>query len=183
MIINEITFDEINDLDLFNSNNSHSYEEDDSWNYNCMAYAFGAFEWLCPLNMDFESPEAVIEELGLNENNKVLYKKIKKALDCYHYNNHFLRKLSIQRMLKTFPDLRVISSFDDLKDNEYGISFATGEDDFHFVRYDEGIFSHKAGARDIAPLSSEEEGFLPRYNSKVIRFAMKKGPVNFNGIF
>lgn len=183
MVINEITYDEIDELDLFNSNNSHSYEKDDPCVYNCMAYAFGAFGWLCPIDMGLESPEAIIEELDLNENNKKLYKRVQKALNLCHYNDHFLKKISIQRMLKTFPDLRIISSFDDLKDDEYGISFSASEYDFHFVRYDNGVFSHKRGEGSISYLSNEKEGFFPEYSSKIIRFAMKKGPIYFKEIF
>ena len=178
-VINELSFQDIEAYDVFNYNNTHSYEEDDNYNYNCMAYAFGAFEWLSLIDMDYDSPEAIIEELNLSLNNTMLYNEIEDALNNYDFNNHFLRKVMVKRMLNAFPDLRIVSSFEKLKEDEYGISFATGYDDFHFLKYDNGKFSHKQGTLPIKNIKNEEEGFHPRYNSKIIRFAMKKKPIKF----
>lgn len=181
-VINELTLDEIDEYDILNYNNTHSYEKDDADNYNCMAYAFNAFEWLNPINFYEESVEGIIKELGLNINNTILYNEIEKALNSYNFNNHFLRKLMIKRMLNAFPDLRIVSSFDVLNNDEYGIAFATGNDDFHFIRYDDGIYSHKRGGLEIEQIKDKEDGFVGRYNSKIVYFAMKKGLVKFNEI-
>lgn len=182
-VINELSIENINDYDIFNYNKTHSYEGDDLYNYNCMSYAFGAFEWLLPIDMDYDSPEAIIEELNLNLRDNLLYDEIENALNNYNYNNHFLRKVMVKRMLNAFPDLRIIGSFEELMEDEYGISFATGEDDFHFLRYDNGHFSHKMGASPIRNIRNEEQGFGCRYDSKIIRFAMKKAKIKFNNVF
>ena len=179
-VINELTFDEIEEYDILNYNQTHSYESDDVSNYNCMSYAFNAFEWINPINFFCENASDIMEELGLNSNYKTLYTKIEKALNHHNFNNHFLRKLIIKRMITAFPDLRIFSSFKDLEEDEYGIAFATGKDDFHFIRYDNGIYSHKRGGLEIEQLKDEEEGFGKRYRSKIIYFGMKKGPVKFN---
>lgn len=50
-------------------------------------------------------------------------------------------------ILACFSDVRVISNFDELEDDEYGIMMMTKATDFHFIRYNpkSGYYSHKAG--------------------------------------
>lgn len=183
MTINEITLETIDEYDIFNYNNTHSLKLENKFNYNCMAYAFGAYRWINPFDMDKETPETIMKELNLNTNNFNLYKKVERDLINYNFSNHLFRKIMIQRMLRIFPDLRIISSFKELNNDEYGISFATGFHDYHFIRYENGVFSHKRGELNIEILSDEKEGFKKGYCSKIIRFAMKKGLTKFNDIF
>ena len=82
-------------------------------------------------------------------------------------------------MLKTFPDLRRIKNFNELKDDEYGIVYATGGDDFHFGKCEDGIYSHKIGHLWAEKAETEDDIFGYRYNSKRFRFAMKKGAIRY----
>ena len=83
-------------------------------------------------------------------------------------------------MLKTFPDLRVVEDFDELKEDEYGISFACSYDDFHFGKYEDGIWTAKCGGFPIHEYENEDEVFGDEYDSPRMRFAIKK---NFNRLY
>lgn len=81
-------------------------------------------------------------------------------------------------MAKVFPWVRVIESFDELEDDEYGVIFAVGDWDFHFVRRDiydgEICWSHKMGGGPIEDLECPNDGFGGRYNSKRVFLAVVK---------
>ena len=77
------------------------------------------------------------------------------------------------------PDLRRIKSFDELKDDEYGIVYAAGGDDFHFGRYEDGVWTHKRAKSRIEEVDCEDDVFGKRYNSKRFYFVMKKGEVRY----
>lgn len=83
-------------------------------------------------------------------------------------------ELSVYIMLHTFSWLRQISSFDELNEDEYGVAFAVGGGDFHFVRYENGIYSHKMGSNEIDIVSSVDEAFGERYDVGTVLFAAKK---------
>lgn len=194
------------EYDIFNKKGTHSCEDDNSWDYNCMAYAFKIFGWFLPFgtmeyNEDycsvsvetwnewfceeiddeynaFENIYDIMEELNIDKDNKEKYNKIANEIcsafwNC-EYENEYLMELAKKRMLKSFSGLREISSFGELNTNEYGIIYATGGGDFHFVRYEDGVYSHKMGGWNIETLNNEDEGFGHKYNSKRIYFAMKK---------
>lgn len=89
--------------------------------------------------------------------------------------------LSVYIMLHSFPWLRLVDSFDELDEDEYGVAFAIGNGDFHFCRYDDGIYSHKMGGCAIEEVESYEKAFEsnwgwdnPRYNIGPALFAAKK---------
>lgn len=174
--INSMTLDEIDEFDVFNS--KHSHDDDDQCDYNCMAYAFNAYQWINPIDFEWEELDDLIKEAKVSS--KLHVKNFSKAYWNFDFNNHFIRRIMILRLLKVFPNLRVINSFDELKDNEYGISFATKEDDYHFVKFEDNKFSHKRGWLPIEEIKSDIEGFRDHgYNSKIIRFAMPKGSIQF----
>lgn len=82
--------------------------------------------------------------------------------------------LSIKHLLNAFPDLRLIKNFSKLKDDEYGIAYACGGGDFHFIKYKNGFYSHKMGMDEICVVNNMEETFSKLgYNSKIILFAKK----------
>lgn len=141
--------------------------------FNCMGYAFNSVEWLELLNLN-DSVESYMEELNIKVDNKKVYRSIARALDNSNYSNHYLRKVILKRLLTIFPDLRIVDSFNELENDEYGISFATGLDDYHFIKYEDGAYTDKQGESQIRSLSNEREGFGTIYH-KIIRFAMKKG--------
>lgn len=74
------------------------------------------------------------------------------------WDNTIVAMLSKMHLLAAFPDMREVSSFDELNDDEYGIAFATRDDDFHFIRYFDGIITGKCGGLGIHEYDSIEEG-------------------------
>lgn len=66
--------------------------------------------------------------------------------------------LSKMHLLAAFPDMREVNSFDELNDDEYGIVFATRDDDFHFIRYFDGVITGKCGGLGVHSYDSIEEG-------------------------
>lgn len=193
--------------DIFNKNNTHSCEDECPWDFNCMSYAFKVFGWFLPVGtpvfdedfgeeeqdiwedafcfVDFDDSNEenitdILEELGVSKTDNDYYEignEIYNALWDSQYDNEWVMKLAEQRMLKSFKGLRKITSFDELKDDEYGIVYACGGGDFHFVRYEDGVYSHKMGGEPICTLDSEDEGFGYRYDSRRIYFAMKNSEV------
>jgi hypothetical protein len=100
------------------------------------------------------------------------------ALELYKnhcYNSPIALSLVKGNLLKTFSDLRVIKDWGELKNDEYGIAYRGGPDDFHFIKYDqkEKLYTHKLGWQFIETLISLEDGFGDDYNSKTIFFAKK----------
>lgn len=81
-------------------------------------------------------------------------------------------------MAKVFPWVRIVESWSELEDNEYGVIFAVGDWDFHFVRRDvcngEIRWSHKMGGGPVEELDCPNDGFGNRYDSKRIFLAVVK---------
>lgn len=171
---------DVKDFDIFNHQNTRTEEDikKSTGCYNCMSYAFGAYEWLLPLDTWCEDAGDILEELGI-EYTEDLCNRIWDALAFNIYEDNILMKLAIERMLAMFPDLRRIKSFNELKDDEYGIVYAAGGGDFHFGRYEDGVWSHKRGKSSIEEVDCEDDVFGKRYNSKRFYFAMKKGEVRY----
>lgn len=171
---------DVKDFDIFNHRNTRTEEDikKSTGCYNCMSYAFGAYEWLLPLDTWSEDAGDILEELDI-EYTEDLCNRIWDALAFNIYEDNILMKLAIERMLSMFPDLRRIKSFDELKDDEYGIVYAAGGGDFHFGRYEDGVWTHKRGRSRIEEVDCEDDVFGKRYNSKRFYFAMKKGEVRY----
>lgn len=91
--------------------------------------------------------------------------------NCYRYN--LAVKLSIEHLLGAFDDLRRIHSFDELKEDEYGIAMAMSQIDYHFVKYEDGVISHKRGGLEIEIAETLDDAF-GEYDSKRFFFAKKK---------
>lgn len=82
--------------------------------------------------------------------------------------------LSIKFMLNAFPTLRIISDFSELEENEYGIAYACGSGDFHFIKFKDGVLTHKMGNQEIKTISDVEETFSELgYDSEITFFAKK----------
>ena len=153
------------------------YQEDNARCFNCMGYAFGCYAWMLPLDAFFEDGSNVAIEYSRNNggiSDTMIDESIIDAVDSAYYANDYLMKVFVDRILKDFSDVRVINDFDDLDSDEYGVVLACGDDDFHFGRYDEGIYSHKQGGCDIEIARNEDEIFGDRYYSDRIYFAKKK---------
>lgn len=74
------------------------------------------------------------------------------------WDNTIVAMLSKMHLLAAFPDMREVNSFDELNDDEYGIAFATRDDDFHFIRYFDGVITGKCGGLGIHEYDSIENG-------------------------
>lgn len=153
------------------------YQEDNAEGFNCMGYAFGCYAWMMPLDAYFEDGSNVAIEYSRNNggiSDAMIDESIIDAVDSAYYANDYLMEVFVDRILKDFSDVRVINDFNDLDSDEYGVVFACGDDDFHFGRYDEGIYSHKQGCYEVEIAGNEDEIFGDRYYSDRIYFAKKK---------
>lgn len=153
------------------------YQEDNAEGFNCMGYAFGCYAWMMPLDAYFEDGSDIAIEYSRNNGGMIdamIDESIIDAVDSAYYANDYLMEVFIDRILKDFSDVRVINDFDELDSDEYGVVFACGDDDFHFGRYDEGIYSHKQGCYQVEIAGNEDEIFGDRYYSDRIYFAKKK---------
>lgn len=153
------------------------FEEENRECFNCMGYAFSCYAWMMPLDAYFEDGSDIATEYSRNNGgmtDAMIDESIIDAVDSAYYANDYLMEVFVDRILKDFSDVRVINDFDDLDSDEYGIVFACGDDDFHFGRYDEGIYSHKQGSYDVEIAGNEDEIFGDRYYSDRIYFAKKK---------
>ena len=153
------------------------YLEDNAECFNCMGYAFGCYAWMMPLDAFFEDGSDIAIEYSRNNGGMIdamVDVSIIDAVDSAYYANDYLMEVVVDRILKDFSDVRVINDFDELDSDEYGVVFACGEDDFHFGRYDEGIYSHKQGCYEVEIARNEDEIFGDRYYSDRIYFAKKK---------
>ena len=153
------------------------YQEDNAGCFNCMGYAFGCYAWMMPLDAYFEDGSDIAIEYSSNNggiSDAMIDESIIDAVDSAYYANDYLMEVFVDRILKDFSDVRVINDFDELDSDEYGVVFACGDDDFHFGRYDEGIYSHKQGGYTVEIVRSEDEIFGDRYYSDRIYFAKKK---------
>lgn len=74
------------------------------------------------------------------------------------WDNTIVAMLSKMHLLAAFLDMREVNSFDELNDDEYGIAFATRDDDFHFIRYFDGVITGKCGGLGIHEYDSIEDG-------------------------
>lgn len=153
------------------------YQEDNVGCFNCMGYAFGCYAWMMPLDAFFEEGSDIAIEYSRNNggiSDAMIDASIIDAVDSAYYANDYLMEVFVDRILKDFSDVRVINDFDELDSDEYGVVFACGDDDFHFGRYDEGIYSHKQGGYEVEIAGNEDEIFGDRYYSDRIYFAKKK---------
>ena len=153
------------------------FEEENRECFNCMGYAFGCFAWMMPLDAFFEDGSEVAIEYSRNNGgmtDATIDASIIDAVDSAYYANDYLMEVFVERILKDFSDVRVIDDFDELNSDEYGIVFACGDDDFHFGRYDDGIYTHKQGSYEVAIVEDEDEIFGSRYYSDRVYFAKKK---------
>ena len=153
------------------------YQEDNAECFNCMCYAFGCYAWMMPLDAYFEDGSDIAIEYSRNNGGMIaamIDESIIDAVESAYYANDYLMEVFVDRILKDFSDVRVINDFDDLDSDEYGVVFACGDDDFHFGRYDEGIYSHKQGSYQVEIAGNEDEIFGDRYYSDRIYFAKKK---------
>lgn len=184
-ILGSFTEEDVREYDLFNANNTREDWElaGETSEYNCMAYAFGAFEWMVPYSCWSEDKDIkeIAKEINLKKKKHI--ETLAQALYYGDYDHPFAMKLAVTRMLKRFKGLRRIKSLKELQRGECGIAYACGGGDFHFGTYIDGSWSHKMGSLDAEDVECEDDVFGDRYDSRRVYFAMKFseiGKINFD---
>lgn len=140
--------------DEFNLSNKRNVRNTPRRTYNCGGFALGCFSWYCPREDFFQ--------YAFNDYAEALVKTL----------------YSMKCMLADFADLRVISSLDEVEENEYPILFRHSSDgDFHYVkRGQNGVWYHKRGASTEIEVMRKEKIFdkwCNRYDGPIIMFAKK----------
>ena len=93
--------------------------------YNCGGFALNTRTWYHP----YGNQPTFIDMFTLIER---------------HGKTALLKKF-VQNLLSDFPNLRLLKDINDLKSFETLILFRIGDDDFHFVRRENGKYYHKTG--------------------------------------
>ena len=195
-VLQNISYDDIEKYDIFNKNKTHSISSTPNSNYNCLAYVLGAYVWLHPIGvlselydelnenisneMFVENVPAIISALEIEDNNELAYREIYSALLEHDYSNCYLMEYVSWRLLHCFKGIRRIYNLNELKDNEYAIIYAACSNDYHFIKFDNGIYTHKIGDGEIEEVENEEQAFSTKYTSTRYYFSMKK---NLVGIY
>jgi len=130
--------------------------------YNCGGYAFNTHKWYC-----LTSFHKILQQNSSEVNSNIL---------AYHCK---------KEILNSFDRIREIKDISELKENEYGVAFKACNEDFHFCKFENGVWSHKPGRGNIEALFpnqvyskkwNKESGFRNdvNYDSKTIYFAVEK---------
>ena len=150
-------YDEIlNNRDLFNNERARNIHNTNTRFYNCAGYALGTFSWYCPY--DNFDPFSL-----LCDSNKLE-----------------ITKLTVSHMLKDFEGkLRVISSLEELKKDEYAIAYRVSSDgDFHFMKKARTRWHHKRGSMSTIFTESEDNVlnsiWCDRYDGPIVLMAMRR---------
>lgn len=148
--------------DAFNEEGKRNNRNTHIRKYNCMGYATQTYSWACPYDTDEEDKMFFSMDKDTPED------------ECV--------EATAENMLKGFKGrMRRVKSLDEIKDDEYGVLYKTGGDDFHFIKYfpKSKYFFHKPGSSEIRRIGRHEalsdvwtDGWNT-YDSKTIFFAMK----------
>ena len=147
----------LNNSDLFNFQHKRNFSNTERHLYNCAGYALGTFSWYCPYN------------------NYDLF-----SLLCDFDELEEITKLTVSHMLKDFEGkLRVISSLEELREDEYAIAYRVSSDgDFHFMKKARTRWHHKRGNTPTILTESEDNVFnsiwCDRYDGPIVLMAMRR---------
>lgn len=171
--------------DILNTAHERNYFNTCGFYYNCFGYAFQSYLWLQPiLTADFIDERREEEGFWYSNEREMttsnyfpedledaeresLFQALDEDEDDFDdvlyglYSSKKAISLMIHNILNCFPDVRLVNSFDELADDEYGIIMRTGDSDFHFVRYNpkSGYYSAKNGAFGVTRADNAEELF------------------------
>lgn len=116
--------------DEYNSLRKRNVRNTDKRTYNCGGYALESFSWYLPRHDGIPTEPDTTIE------------------SC------------VKAMMEDFPNLRVITSIDDLRENEYAVAFRLSDYDFHYVkRAANGHWYHKMGSSNYISTMKEEVVF------------------------
>lgn len=159
-------------LDIYNEKKERTVENTPIGNYNCLGYALGIYIWGSLIRVT-DTAECLFEELNKPEDEYDTYtKRVSELLDFQKYGSFEIMEAMTNRLETTFP-IRRINSLEELKENEYCIAFAGGDEDFHFARIDDGVITHKVGDLEVEIAECLEDCFV-YYNSEIILYAKEK---------
>ena len=151
-------YDEIlNNRDLFNNEHARNVHNTNTRFYNCAGYALGTFSWYCPYD-DYDPFSLLCDSNALE----------------------VVTKLTVSHMLKDFAGkLRVISSLEELRKDEYAIAYRISSDgDFHFMKKARTRWHHKRGSTSTILTESEDNVlnsiWCDRYDGPIVLMAMRR---------
>jgi hypothetical protein len=146
--------------------------------YNCGGYALETYDWYDPspldINIDYYD-EFINEDLHIDDG--VVYDTIYEALlDGDLTESHLMEYMVHNILIDVHRKIRRINDLSELQENEYGVLFRGGCDDFHFIKYEDGVFSHKMGGRKVEILDISEEWEIDwlGYTSETYYFAIAR---------
>lgn len=112
----------------YNLNLSKDVSERVGWDYNCMGFAIGTYEW-----EDLYSFESTDCEEDISVRTDICY-------ECAYELEMLWQQDS------RYPKMRIVQSEEELADNEYLIAMRIAAEDFHFMRkMDDGRWFEKCG--------------------------------------
>ena len=137
--------------DNYNVLKERNIRNTEKFDYNCGGYALESFSWYLPRH----------------ENIPVGREYDSTIEDC------------VKVMMEDFPNLRVITSVDDLRENEYAVAFRLSDDDFHYIkRARNGHWYHKMGnSHDIRTMKKEivfSESWGDGYDGEIALLAIAR---------
>ena len=147
----------LNNRDLFNNERARNIHNTNTRFYNCAGYALGTFSWYHPYD-DYD-----------------LF-----SLLCDSDELEVITKLTVSYMLKDFGGkLRVISSLEELRKDEYAIAYRVSFDcDFHFMKKARTRWHHKRVSTPTIRTESEDNVlnsmWCDRYDGPIVLMAMRR---------
>ena len=153
----------------YNLNLSEDVSSRDRWDYNCMGFAIGTYEW-----EELDSFELTYEDLEEES-----YAEVEKRRNdvCYRC----ALELTLMHLHGNYPQMRIVDKDEAIKASEMLIALKLAEEDFHFMRrFPDGKWYEKCGAsviRECTDTVEEDEWFTPSgctcYNSETIYLAVE----------
>lgn len=154
----------------YNLNLSTEVSERVDWDYNCMGFAIGTYEWEdlhsfdYTYECDYEDEDEVFEL-----RNSVCWSCADELVSLHKYNERY-------------PKMRIVHNEHDLLDNEYLITMRLAEEDFHFMRrMDDGRWFEKCGPNILRECTDNVYDDVwysihhtNEYNSEIIFLAVEK---------
>ena len=166
-----VSTDKATELDALNLKKERNENNTSTFEYNCMGYALDFYGWGLPISMYYETPQDILEELGI-EPSEELEDDLSEAIYVLDYGCPLMMDLAVKRMLEAFDGkLRRIYDINEAREDEIVVIYRGGEGDFHFAKIEDGIISHKRGNCLITAEENLSDCFQERYYSDNVLFA------------
>lgn len=118
----------------YNLNLSEDEAKRPDYEYNCMGFAIGTYEWEDLEDFEYTDDLEAEDEDAISLRSSICY-------ECA------LKMVLLSQYVENYPRMRVLDNrFEKLSDNEYMIAMKVSEDDYHFRRkMDDGKWYEKCG--------------------------------------